>query len=67
MIIVTLKYIPINGVASEIGSIFATKVAKMVTANMMATPKDNFSPESGGRVKLTIAVEARTTHTPITL
>ena len=62
MNMIILKYVPISGVASVIGSISPTMVANIVTDNIMVRHNDNFSPESGGRVKPNIAIAARRTH-----
>ena len=47
---------PIKGVVSVMGSMSPTMEEKMVMANMMVTPSDHFSPESGGKVKPSTAM-----------
>jgi len=46
-----VKYVPISGVVSVTGNMSPTMEEKMVMANIMVTPNESFSPESGGRVK----------------
>ena len=83
MNIITLKYVPtmkkyklniklvknapINGVALVTGSMSPTIVLKRTMARRRLTPSDNFSPESGGSVKPSTAIEAISRHGTIRL
>lgn len=68
MNIIQLKYVPRSGTASDVaGIVSATIFKKTVNDNKIVTPKDNFSPESGGRVNPNTAIEAIRTHGTIRL
>jgi len=49
---------PINGVESVTGNMSPTIVENMVMASNIVTPKLSFSPESGGRVNPSTAMDA---------
>ena len=53
---------PIKGVALVTGSMSPTIVLKRTMASSRFTPSDNFSPESGGSVKPSTAMEAISRH-----
>ena len=58
---------PIKGVALVTGSMSPTIVLKRTMARSRLTPSDSFSPESGGRVKPSTAMEAIRRHGTIRL
>jgi hypothetical protein len=62
-----LKYVPVMFNILITGSISPTIVANIVIDNIMVTPNDNFSPESGGSVKPKTAIDAIRTHGTIKL
>lgn len=65
------KYVcllPRSGTASDVaGIVSATMLRKTVSDKRIVTPSDSFSPESGGRVKPSTAMEAIRTHGTIKL
>lgn len=63
-----LKYVPSNGTASEVaGMVSATMFKNTVRDRRIVTPRDSFSPESGGRVKPNTAIDAIRTQGTIKL
>jgi hypothetical protein len=59
MNMIQLKYVPSKGTASEVaGIVSATMFKNTVKLSNIVTPKDNFSPESGGSVNPSTALEA---------
>jgi hypothetical protein len=67
MNIIQLKYVPINGLSEVMGMIAETVLRKIVRERRMVTPKESFSPESGGKVKPNTAIEAIRTQGTIKL
>lgn len=68
MNIMQLKYVPSSGTASDVaGMVSATILRKTVSDSRMVTPRDNFSPESGGNVNPSTAIDAISTHGTIKL
>lgn len=68
MNIMQLKYVPSRGTASEVaGIVSATILRNTVSDSRIVTPRDSFSPESGGNVKPSTAIEAINTHGTIKL
>lgn len=49
------------------GIVSATMLRNTVRDNSIVTPRDNFSPESGGNVKPNTAIDAISTHGTIKL
>lgn len=63
-----LKYVPNKGTASDVaGIVSATILRNTVNDNKIVTPNDNFSPESGGKVKPNTAIDAIRTQGTIKL
>lgn len=61
-------YGPNNGTASDVaGIVSATMLRNTVSDKRIVTPKDSFSPESGGNVNPSTAIEAISTHGTIRL
>jgi hypothetical protein len=67
MNIIQLKYVPINGLSEVMGMIAETVLREIVRERRMVTPKESFSPESGGKVKPNTAIEAIRTQGTIKL
>lgn len=66
--IIQLKYVPSRGTASEVaGIVSATIFRNTVRDKRMVTPRDSFSPESGGKVNPRTAMLAIRTHGTIRL
>lgn len=68
MNMIQLKYVPRSGTASDVaGIVSATMFRNTVSDSKMVTPKESFSPESGGNVNPKTAIEAINTHGTIRL
>lgn len=67
-LIVSLVNEPSKGTASEVaGIVSATMLRNTVSDRRIVTPSESFSPESGGNVNPSTAIEAIRTHGTIKL
>lgn len=57
MNMMALKYVAMSGLFDVIGMMDDTVFRNMVRDSKIVTPRDNFSPESGGKVKSRTAME----------